>query len=103
MARVGVAFDACKRMTEKWSGSWANVNVDTPAQAGCVPRLDRASEVLPQAVFLADSGKDFIASQKTLLVMLIIIFGLGFLGIFSRCSHNSESSDKETKVEQGNL
>ena len=27
-----------------------NVNVDTPALAGCVPRLDGASEVLPKAV-----------------------------------------------------
>ncbi|MEQ1839487.1 MAG: hypothetical protein ABL994_03670, partial [Verrucomicrobiales bacterium] len=28
---------------------WPNVNVATPALAGCVPRLDGASEVLPQA------------------------------------------------------
>lgn len=30
--------------------SSTNVDVDTPALAGCVPRLDRATEVLPQAV-----------------------------------------------------
>lgn len=44
------------------------VNVDTPALAGCVPRLDRATEVLPQTVgdsMGLDGACDRVDSGKT--------------------------------------
>jgi len=46
--------EAMYRLLVADESNTANVNVDTPASAGCVPRLDRASEVQLQAVVSED-------------------------------------------------
>lgn len=60
MARVGVAFDACKRMTEKWSGSWANVNEQTADEIGLSASSCSTLRILGWS---PETGEDVFSSE----------------------------------------